>query len=156
MDYQHFFVKTIFWILNFFENLLAPKQTVHGPCIVPNKFVHSGIFFLEHERAYVRKLGNDTFTSCQSIIITVTYGPGTLTWYFYMKNWVWYQNNQLDELIPMVPFTPFCQILTNLDTFSDPTEIFDLRNIFFFFNKPLQNLGSICWFTLGSDFDFRR
>ena len=27
----------------------------------------------------VRKLGNDTFTSCQSIIITVTYGPGTLT-----------------------------------------------------------------------------
>ena len=104
----------------------------------------------------VRKLGNDTFTSCQSIIITVTYGPGTLTWYFYMKNWVWYQNNQLDELIPMVPFTPNCKNMTNLDTFSDPTEIFDLRNIFFFFNKPLQNLGSICLVNLGSYFDFPR
>ena len=55
------------WIINIFckNNLLnfeifwkfASKQTVHGPCIVPNKFVHSGIFFLEHERAYARLLG---------------------------------------------------------------------------------------------------
>ena len=37
--------------------VIAPKQTVYGPCIVPNKFVHSGIFFLEHERAYARLLG---------------------------------------------------------------------------------------------------
>ena len=107
-------------------------------------------------RFSVCKFVNNTFTSCQSIIITVTYGPGTLTWYFYMKNWVWYQNNQLNELIPMVPFTPNCQILTNLGTFSDPSEIFDLRNNFFFFNKPLQNLGSIWLVNLGSFFDLWR
>ena len=68
-----------------------------------------------------------------------------------MKNRVWYQKNQLDELIPTVPFTPFCQILTNLDTFPDPSEIFDLRNIFFFFNKPLQNWGQFEWLTWGQN-----
>ena len=60
-----------------------------------------------------------------------------------MKNWVWYQKNQLNELIPMVPFTPICQIITKNDEISDPTKISNFRNIFFFFNKPLQNLGSI-------------
>ena len=44
----------------------------------------------------------------------------------------------------MVPFTPICQIITKIDEISDPNKIFDFRNIFFFFNKPLQNLGSIC------------
>ena len=69
--------------------------------------------------------------------------PDTLTWYFDMKNWVWYQKNQLDELIPTVPFTPNCQNWPNMDEISDPIKNFDLRNIFFFFNKPLQKLGSI-------------
>ena len=64
-----------------------------------------------------------------------------------MKNWVWYQKNQLDELIPMVPFTPICRIITKIDEISDPNKIFDFRNIFFFFNKPLQKLGSILVFV---------
>ena len=34
-----------------------------------------------------------------------------------------------------------------MDEISDPIKNFDLRNIFFFFNKPLQKLGSIFGFV---------
>ena len=44
----------IFWKISF-------GASVHGPCIVPNKLVYSGIFSLEHERVYTRLLGRTEY-----------------------------------------------------------------------------------------------
>ena len=44
----------IFWKFSF-------GASVHGPCIVPNKLVYSGIFSLEHERVYTRLLGRTEY-----------------------------------------------------------------------------------------------